>query len=179
MQMRRRSTKKTSSGVKDAFELLHEDHQKVDKLFRKFDRTDDENERRELAETICSELEVHATVEEELFYPAVREAIKEEDLIEEAAVEHQSLKNLIATIKELEPSDPKYAANVTVLGEYVRHHVKEEEGQIFKKAKAAKLDVESLGENMRARKTQLSGGGEEAEEEAEDESPERSGAGGR
>jgi len=168
MQMRRKTKSRKKADAEDAFALLHEDHQKVDKLFKQFEKAKDENERGQIAETVCGELEVHATLEEELFYPAVREAIEEQDLIEEAAVEHQTVKNLIARIKELDPSDPKHAAHVTVLGEYVRHHVKEEEGEIFKKAKAAKLDVEALGQEMRARKGELTGAevaGEEAEEE--------------
>jgi hypothetical protein len=168
MQMRRKTKSRKKAGAEDALTLLHEDHQKVDKLFKQFEKSDDEQERGQIAEKVCAELEVHATMEEELFYPAVREAIEEEDLIDEAAVEHQTLKNLIAEIKRLEPSDPKHAAHVKVLGEYVRHHVKEEEGEIFKKLKAAKLDVEALGQQMRARKAELTGAeipGEEAEEE--------------
>jgi hemerythrin superfamily protein len=168
MQMRRKPKSTKKANVNDALAMLHEDHQKVDKLFKQFDKAEDEQECGQIAETVCTELEVHATLEEELFYPAVREAIEETDLIDEANVEHQTLKNLIAEIKKLLPSDPKHAAHVKVLGEYVRHHVKEEEGQIFKQVKAAKLDVEAMGQEMRARKAELTGAevaGEEAEEE--------------
>lgn len=162
-----RSTRSTRSR-KDAFALLQEDHKSVQKAFRQFSRMDHEEDTeamRALVEETCHALEVHTTLEEELFYPALREMIAEDqaDLLEEAEVEHGSAKQLIAALQELQPGDPKYVATFTVLGEYVKHHIEEEESEIFKQARKAKLDVEALGEEMRARREALMGEGEESE----------------
>jgi hemerythrin superfamily protein len=93
-------------------------------------------------------LTVHAEAEEEIFYPAAREAIEEQDLLDEAEVEHASAKDLIAQIEAMDSSDPLYDAKVTVLGEYIDHHVEEEEKEMFPKVKKAKLDLEALGEEI-------------------------------
>jgi hemerythrin superfamily protein len=98
---------------------------------------------------------VHATTEEEIFYPAAREAVDDDDLLDEAEVEHASAKDLIAQIEAGSPSDPLYDAKVKVLGEYVRHHVKEEEGELFPKVKKAKVDLAELGLAIVARKEEL------------------------
>ena len=100
-------------------------------------------------------LTVHATAEEEIFYPAARKAIEEEDLLDEAEVEHGSAKDLIAQIESSTPSESLYDAKVKVLGEYIDHHVKEEEGELFPKVKKAKIDLASLGTEMAARKAEL------------------------
>ena len=143
----------------DAIEMLREDHRKVEKLFAQFEKLDreDPDACTEIVQQACTELKIHATVEEELFYPAVREAFEEEDtaLIDEAEVEHDTAKMLIARLESLDMDDPHYAATFTVLSEYIKHHVKEEEGEIFPKAKKAKLDFEELGARMRARKDEL------------------------
>ena len=94
---------------------------------------------------------MHTTLEEEIFYPAVREAIEDEDLMNEAAVEHETAKMLIEQLENMGPDDPNYFATFTVLGEYVRHHIKEEQGEMFPAARKAGLDLEALGERMRAR----------------------------
>jgi hemerythrin superfamily protein len=100
-------------------------------------------------------LTVHATVEEEIFYPAAREALEEQDLLDEAEVEHATAKDLIAQIQTMDPSDELYDAKVTVLGEYVNHHVQEEEKQMFPKCKKAKMPLDELGEQLQARKQAL------------------------
>ena len=100
---------------------------------------------------------VAAEVEEEIFYPAVRAAIDDDDLMNEAEVEHASAKDLIAQLQEMASSDPMYQAKVTVLGEYIEHHVKEEESEMFSKAKKAKMDLDALGEQMTERKEELMG----------------------
>jgi hypothetical protein len=158
--------------------MLSEDHKKVQELFKKFEKAKDKEDGEAceaIAKEACGELEVHASLEEELFYPAAREALGEEDdLVEEAEVEHQSAKDLIGQLRSMDPEDPKYAATFVVLAEYVKHHIKEEEGEMFPKLKKAKMEVEALGENMKHRKLQLMeelglGDGETIEENAMDE----------
>jgi hemerythrin superfamily protein len=148
------------SAESDAIEMLKEDHRKVEKLFTQFEKTDrdDVEACTGIVAEACAALKVHAALEEELFYPAARAALEDDGdtaLIDEALVEHDSVKQLIARIEGLDPSDPMYAASFTVLAEYIKHHVKEEEGEIFPKIKKAKLDAEELGADMRARKETL------------------------
>ena len=108
-----------------------------------------------MVETICNELTVLAQIEEEIFYPAMREAFEHADLIDEAAVEHASIEQLVEELQGMGPGEGLYAAKVKVLGEYVRHHVKEEEGEIFPKARKSKLDLVVLGEQLQSRKQEL------------------------
>ena len=108
-----------------------------------------------MVETICNELTVLAQIEEEIFYPAMREAFEHADLIDEAAVEHASIKQLVEELQGMGPGEGPYAAKVKVLGEYVRHHVKEEEGEILPKARKSKLDLVVLGEQLQSRKQEL------------------------
>lgn len=167
----RRSTSRSHKST-DVYSLLQEDHKRVQKIFKQFEKLDREDGEamREMVETACAELELHAQLEEELFYPALREAGDEEKshLLDEAEVEHDSAKQLIAQLRELQPDDPRYAATFTVLGEYVNHHIEEEEGDLFKLAKKAKLDAEALGEAIAERKQQMQG--EEAGEDTDDDS---------
>jgi hemerythrin superfamily protein len=142
----------------DAIAILTADHAKVKKLFKEFEKLhDDESdeEAEQVAQQICNELTIHATVEEEIFYPAVREATEDEDLMDEAEVEHASAKDLIAQIQGMSADDDKYAAKVIVLGEYIDHHVKEEQDEMFPKAKKAKVDMAALGEKIDTRKQEL------------------------
>ena len=104
---------------------------------------------------ICALLTVHATIEEEIFYPAARAAIDDQGLLDEAEVEHGTAKELIAQIEASDPSQVLYDAKVQVLGEYIRHHVKEEEGELFPKVKKAKIDLKGIGESLDARKHDL------------------------
>ena len=153
-------SKTTSKSKKDAIKLLTEDHAKVKKLFREYEKLskkEDEDEKEELAQQICKELTVHSQLEEEIFYPAAREAIKDDDLLNEALVEHSSAKDLISEIKSMKIDDPMYDAVVTVLGEYVNHHIQEEEEKIFPKAQKSKMDLEELGTELAESKKELMG----------------------
>jgi hemerythrin superfamily protein len=142
----------------DATALLTEDHRRVEKLFSEFqelvERKESDESKAELAQRICTELVIHAMVEEEIFYPAVRRAIEETDLLDEAEVEHMSAKALIALIMTGKPGADQFEARVKVLGEYIKHHVREEEGEMFPKARKA-IDNAAVGEKLAKRKTQL------------------------
>lgn len=142
----------------DAIALLKDDHKKVKKLFKDFDKLKEkgsEADKQALVQTICTELTVHTQIEEEIFYPAVRKAIDDRDLMNEAEVEHASAKDLIKQIQSMPASDEYYDAKVTVLGEYVDHHVEEEQNEMFKKARKAKVDMEKLGKKLATRKRAL------------------------
>ena len=143
----------------DAIALLTADHKAVKALFKQFEdltTQEDANEHKaRLVEQICNELTVHARVEEEIFYPAVREAIDDDALMDEADIEHASAKEIIAQLEGMEPGDDHYDARVTVLGEYIDHHVKEEEGEIFVKARKADVDTVALGAQIAERKEEL------------------------
>ena len=156
----KKSISTPSSGQEDAIALLTKDHADVKELFDTYQQlADDEasaTERQEVAEQICEALTAHATVEEEIFYPALREAADDaSDELDEAEVEHASVKDLIAQIQSMDADDDLYDAKVKVLGEYVQHHVQEEEGEMFPKAQQTSLDMEELGAQMKARKEEL------------------------
>jgi hemerythrin superfamily protein len=147
---------------KDACDLLDADHRNVKKLFKDYEELIDSRGRNsaqgkmDLARQICMELTVHAQIEEEIFYPAVREAIKDTDLLDEAEVEHQSAKELMAQIEAGAEADDMFDAKVKVLGEYVDHHIKEEKNEVFLKARAArKLDLIAMRNELEARKEEL------------------------
>lgn len=147
------------SGSQDAIALLKADHKEVSAMVGQFKKSRSESKQAELAEQICAALEVHAEIEEEIFYPAARDALRKNgDLIDEAEVEHTSLKDLIAKIKGGSPGDPIWKAEVKVLGEYVTHHVKEEEGEMFPKVRKTRLDLQAIGEQMAQRKAELQNG---------------------
>lgn len=150
---------KSKAKAGGALEMLKEDHDKVKKAFKEFEKLDREDTEalRQLVQTVCEELKVHTTLEEEIFYPAVREAIEDEDLMNEAAVEHETAHMLIDQLENMGPDDPNYFATFTVLGEYVRHHIKEEQGEMFPAARKAGLDLQALGERMRARREEIAG----------------------
>jgi hemerythrin-like domain-containing protein len=152
---KRKGNKRAGSRQPEAITMLIEDHQKVQKMFKTFERTEDQQEQEQLATQICNELTVHAQLEEQVFYPAAREALEEADLIDEAAVEHQVAKDLIEKIKQSRPHDEEYCALVTVLGEYVNHHIEEEQKELFPQLKKAEIDFEALGEEMTQKKQEL------------------------
>lgn len=146
------------SRTPNAINMLTEDHVKVRKMFKQFEKIKDDadaSEKTELVSQICTELKVHMQLEEECFYPAAREALEEQDLLDEAEVEHASAKELIAQLEAMQPGDELYDAKVTVLGEYIEHHVKEEEKEMFPKVRKAKLDLEDLAEQMSEIKSRL------------------------
>jgi len=150
----------TGKGTQDVLALLKEDHQKVTKMFDQFekmkDKEDDDVEAKQLlVETVCAELTIHTQVEEEIFYPAMRDALDDQDMLDEAEVEHNSAKQLITELSAMQPGDELYDAKFTVLGEYVKHHVEEEEKEMFQKAKKAKVDLVALGEEVMERKMEL------------------------
>ncbi|HEX2604735.1 MAG TPA: hemerythrin domain-containing protein [Oxalicibacterium sp.] len=152
------ASKSSHSSTPDAIELLMEDHKKVKKLFKEFEKLSKQEDiegKVEIANQICEELTVHATIEEEIFYPAARDALGDEDIVNEAIVEHASAKDLIAQIQEMSGDDEMYDAKVTVLSEYINHHVEEEEKEMFPKAKKAKMDLEGLGVQLMERKEEL------------------------
>jgi hemerythrin-like domain-containing protein len=178
--------KSKSRSTKDqplAIELLMADHRKVEDLFEQYEQEKeaDDGTKRQIAKQICDELTVHAQVEEELFYPWLRETLDEDDqdMVEEAQVEHNGAKDLIAQIEAADAIDPAFDAMVKVLGEYIKHHVKEEETEIFPEVAGEKEALDEIGQEMASRKTEIKeelGIAEEAaaegeEDESEDSTP--------
>ena len=141
----------------DAIALLKADHRTVEDLFEQFEKASGDGRKQKIAEQICLELTVHAQIEEEIFYPACEGKI-EEDLLKEAYVEHDGAKVLIAEIEAGGPDDEYYDAKVKVLSEQIEHHVEEEEKRMegmFSQARKAGLDMDALGDQLRARKEEL------------------------
>lgn len=134
--------------------LLHEDHVRVQDMFKEY-KTADASRKQELAGKICSELKVHTRIEEELFYPSFRDASNQMDLVNEAEVEHASAKQLIKEIESMQPDDRLYDAKITVLGEYVNHHIREEENEMFPQAEKAGIDTAEMADQLKQRKQEL------------------------
>lgn len=158
MQPIENTTHKSGGGKNDAISVLMQDHKAVKKLFKEFEslkEEDSDEQKAEIVQQICAQLTIHAQIEEEIFYPAVRDAIDDEDLMDEAEVEHEGAKDLISQLEIMEPGDAQYDAKVTVLGEYIAHHVAEEEGRMFPQVKKAKLDLKALGAALHERKEEL------------------------
>jgi hemerythrin superfamily protein len=168
--MARSTQDRSSDSPRDAITLLKQDHRTVSALFDEFEKADEE-EQSAIAQRVCQLLTVHATVEEELLYPAAKEAFageEDEDLVNEAEVEHGAAKELIAKIEGMTGADEHFTATVTVLGEYIKHHVKEEENELFPRLKKTDLDLKELGGRLADRKFALMEQmGIEAEEEAQ------------
>ena len=142
----------------DAIALLKEDHRKVEDLFEKFEKARDEDRKKSLAREICTELTIHAMIEEEIFYPSCHGQIEDEDLLDESYVEHDGAKVLVSELANSDPDNEFYDAKVSVLSEMIKHHVKEEEKRaegLFAEAKDAGLDLEALGERLMQRKQEL------------------------
>jgi len=131
----------------------------VQQLFKDFEKLHKkegmEDQKQEIVSQLCTELSIHAQVEEEIFYPAVRQAIKDDDLMDEAVVEHAGVKDLVSQLQSMQPGDQYYDAKVTVLAEEVTHHVQEEQEKMFVKAKRAKLDLQDLAVKIQQRKEEL------------------------
>ena len=157
-----RKSHERKSAEMNAIGLLMEDHRKVQKVFKEFEKSKDgmdSDEKAEMVRHCCTELKIHTQIEEEIFYPAAREAIEDEELVDEAEVEHAAAKQLIDELEHMGPGEELYDARFTVLGEYVNHHIKEEEhaGGLFTEVKKAKLDLEELGGRMMQLKQKLQG----------------------
>jgi hemerythrin superfamily protein len=146
---------KSAAPAKDAIALLKADHEAVSQLFAEFTTTRSSSDKKALVAEICTAMSVHAQIEEEIFYPAVKKALKDKLLVPEATVEHRGVKDLIAQLEGVEPDGEMYDARVQVLSEYVKHHVKEEQSEMFPKAKASTLDMVALGAALSARKAEL------------------------
>lgn len=152
------SNRAISSARNEIIRNLTEDHKKVKKAFRDFEKLDPHEDQAQcdpLVKQTCAELEVHAALEEELFYPAVRSCLGDEALVDEAEIEHMVLKNLISQLKGMSPEDEKLATTFKVLGEYAKHHIQEEEGEIFPQLSQAKFDWQDLLEKMDERRAEL------------------------
>jgi hemerythrin superfamily protein len=147
----------TATRTKDAIALLKEDHKNVKAIFDQFEKAKDEDKKHALVEQALKELEVHTAIEEEIFYPEARQALgeEEEDLMDEASEEHRVAKTLVLDLKENHKSDDRFEAKFTVLAENIRHHIEEEEGDLFKKVRETELDLKEIGEKLAARKEEL------------------------
>src|SRR6202171_1317379 len=142
----------------DAIGMLIADHKKVQKAFKDFEKLKKGGSKRSKSDIVrqtCADLTVHTKIEEEIFYPAARKAIKDGDLMDEATVEHAGAKELIAQLESMQPGDDLYDAKFTVLGESVNHHIREEQNEMFPKVRKTKLDLNALGEQMAQRRAEL------------------------
>lgn len=140
---------------KDAIALLKADHEAVSQLFSMYEKARSVKDKQTLVAEICLALAVHIQIEEEIFYPAVADALQDKMIVPEAMVEHAGVKDLIAQIDGVDHGGKMYDAKVKVLSEYVKHHVKEEHTDMFPKVKASSLDTVKLGERMAARQDEL------------------------
>lgn len=152
-----RKVAKAQAKPADAIKLLKEDHKQVKSWFEEFDKSEDNAKKQELANQICMALTVHAQIEEEIFYPAAYEALDDDDLLDEAEIEHASAKALIAEIQASTAGEPLFDARVTVLGEYIDHHVQEEEKELFPECRSSKMDLAALGLQLAKRKAEVMG----------------------
>lgn len=149
------SRSKSTTKKQDALALLRADHKEVNTLFSEYEKTRSNAKKKEIADRICTELTVHAQIEEEIFYPAARQALKDKEMVPEAIVEHATLKVLIGQIEGEEPDGEMFDAKIKVLSEYVKHHVNEEQNELFPKLKSTGLDLEDLGVQLMSRKEEL------------------------
>ena len=150
------SQKSRKPTATNAVDLLNAEHQEVAELFDAFEASETD-EQQALAQQICQKLTVHAQIEEEILYPAAKDALDPDDvdLVNEAAVEHATVKDLIVKIEAMDATDEPYKATVTVLGEYVKHHVEEEETELFPLLQDSDLDLDEMGAKLASRKQEL------------------------
>ena len=144
-----------TGGEVEATRLLEQQHREVEKLFKAFDKAEGDDEKEKIAGQICGMLKMHTRIEEELFYPEAREAIDDAELVEEAIVEHQGAKDLIAQIEAMEAGEELFDARVKVLCEQINHHVKEEETELFPKCRKSDMDLDAIGRKLAARSAAL------------------------
>ena len=149
-------TKFQDASASSVTDMLRKDHKKVKGLFEEFEQAEDAATKQRIVETALTELEVHSKLEEELIYPAIRAEIDDDDLMDEALEEHHVVHGLLVELKKMKPSDERYDAKFTVLAESVRHHIKEEESEMFPKAEDCEIDWEALCSQVVKRKQQLS-----------------------
>jgi hemerythrin superfamily protein len=152
---------KTQSGRSEginAVELLKHDHREVEAYFDEYEDLEDNAEKDELAAKICEALKAHMQIEEEIFYPAARAATGDDDLLDEAVVEHAGAKHLIEEIESMEIGDDLYDAKIRVLGEQIKHHVKEEEEELFPEVERSDIDLKAVGKELEGRKMELMAG---------------------
>lgn len=151
------SRRTSRNGNTDAIALLKADHRQVETWFEQFEHTRSADRKQALAGKICNALKVHTEIEEEIFYPAFLASTKDSDLHHEAVVEHNGAKKLVAEIEGSSPADDYFDAKVKVLSEMIKHHVKEEEqpGGMFAEAKKSDMDLDELGQKLKARKMTL------------------------
>jgi hemerythrin superfamily protein len=159
------STRAQNSARDEILAQLKDDHKKVKKAYKQFEKLDVEDDAQEcesIVQQVLDDLTLHAALEEEFLYPAVKELIAEPELIEEAEVEHESMHTMIDQLRDMSAGDEKYAARFTVLCEYVLHHVKEEEGEMFPQLSRVKLDWQAIADEMAQRRAQASGEDDDA-----------------
>jgi hemerythrin superfamily protein len=149
-----KKTRKTAA-PQEATAMLRADHKKVSGLFEQYEKARSTAKKAALVVTICSELKVHTQLEEEIFYPAVQAALKDHELVPEATVEHGSVKELIAQVDGKTPNGDLFDAKMKVMSEWVKHHVKEEQNEMFPRARKTRLDMRALGAKMATRKAEL------------------------
>ncbi|MCE3242628.1 MAG: hemerythrin hhE cation binding protein [Deltaproteobacteria bacterium] len=144
----------------NATQMIRQDHKKVEGLFKKFEQTKGSQAKRRLAENAMAELEVHAALEEEIFYPAVKNEVDDgSSMVQEAIEEHQTVKQLISELKRMEEADEEFESQFSQLMENVQHHVEEEESEMLPKVEESELDLNSLGQQMAQRKQEMQNGG--------------------
>jgi len=149
------STNPQDASASSVTDMLRKDHKKVKGLFEEFEKSEDTATKQRIVETALTELEVHSKLEEELIYPAIRAEIDDDDLMDEALEEHHVVHGLLVELKKMKPRDERYDAKFTVLAESVRHHIKEEESEMFPKAEDCEIDWEALCSQVVKRKQQL------------------------
>ena len=150
-----KSGRATMSG-NDAVSLLMRDHREVEKLFKQYEKAkEDDAQKQQIFQQIATELKVHTQIEEDIFYPASREFVDDEEIVNEAVVEHASAKDLIRQLEGMQPADQYYDAKVKVLQEMIEHHVEEEETEYFPECRKSDMDLKAIGEQLEARKQEL------------------------
>jgi len=147
---------KASARPDDAVSLLMADHRAAEDLFKQYEKAkDDAKTKQAIAHKVIGELRIHMALEEEIFYPASRPFVDEQDTVNEAEVEHASAKDLMDQIEAMSPEDDYYDAKVKVLSELIEHHVEEEETEYFPEVRRSEMDLKAVGEQMKARKAEL------------------------
>ena len=156
---KRKQASKPRKDAPGAISLLKGDHREVEHLFTQFEAATGSARKKALVQKIADALTVHTTIEEAIFYPPARAALKRagEDLLDEAVVEHEGIKWRLDLLKRMNPEDDLYDAEVKVLSEYVKHHVKEEERELFPKLRWSDFDDAAVGERLAARTEKMTG----------------------